>query len=81
MVAHQQQTQTERARLPLIARHMKHFMRSLLPQLLALALSLARADVSSDDPSCDLPKAVREREGLTGQRPDISRNKRWSTTC
>lgn len=49
---------TERARLPLIARHRERLMRSSLPHLLELALSLARADLSSDDPSCDLPKAV-----------------------
>lgn len=42
-------------------------MRSFLPQLLVLALSLARADLSSDDPSCDFPKAVWERESLALQ--------------
>lgn len=73
--------QTERAWLPLIARYRKRFVRSLLPQLLVLALSLARADLSSDDPSRDLPKAVWEIEGLTLQRPDSCGFKRWSTTC
>ena len=43
-------------------------MRSLLPQLLVLALSLVRAVLSSDDPSCDWLKAAREKEGLTGRR-------------
>lgn len=42
-------------------------MRSLLPQLIVLALSFARAVLSSDDPCCDFPKAVWEREGLKQQ--------------
>lgn len=46
-------------------------MRSLLPQLIVLALSFARAILSRDDPSCDLPKAVWEREGLKQQIPYI----------
>lgn len=71
----------QRAWLPLIASYRKHFMRSLLPQLLVLALSLARADLSSEDPSWDLPKAVWEIEGLTLQRPDSCWFKRQSTTC
>lgn len=36
----------------------KLFMRSLLPQLRILSLSFARAILSSEDPSCDLSKAV-----------------------
>lgn len=46
------------------ARHRKRSMRSPLPQWRVLALSLARVDLSSDESSCDLAKAVRGKKRL-----------------
>lgn len=57
-------------------RQRKQLVRSLLPQVLVLALSLANADLSSDEPSCVLTTAVWEREGWARQKPDIFFNLR-----